>query len=194
MQIVLLERVEKLGKIGDVVNVKDGFARNFLLPRKKALRATKANIERFEKERSALEARNQEQQALAQGVAGDLEGRTYVILCQAGESGQLYGSVAPRDIAAAIAADGYAVTRGDIKLATPIKTIGLHPVTVVLHAEVKTSITVNVARSAEEAERQARGEIIVNTLDQLDEEEDEEEAAADQAMFEEAPAAEPESE
>lgn len=193
MQIVLLERVEKLGKIGDVVNVKEGFARNFLLPRKKALRATKANIERFENERAALEARNQEQRALAQGVASDLEGRTYVILCQAGESGQLYGSVAPRDIAAAIAADGYAVTRGDIHLVTPIKTIGLHPVTVALHAEVKATVRVNVARSAEEAERQARGEIIVNALDQMEDEE-EEDIAADQAMFETAPADETESE
>lgn len=188
MQIVLLERVDKLGKIGDVVKVKDGFARNYLLPRKKALRATKANIERFERERASLEARNQEQRALAEGVARDLGGKTYVILCQAGESGQLYGSVAPRDIAASIAKDGYAVERGDIHLATPIKAIGLHTVSVVLHAEVRTSVVVNVARSAEEAERQARGEIIVNTRDNADVEEDEDEI--DPALFEGEPTAE----
>ncbi len=184
MQIVLLERVEKLGKIGDVVNVKDGFARNFLLPRKKALRATKTNIARFEADRADLEARSQEQRALAQGVSTKLDGQSYVILCQAGESGQLYGSVAPRDIAAAIARDGYAVTRGDIRISTPIKTLGLHTVTVVLHSEVKASVVINVARSAEEAERQARGESLVDARDEVEEDTA---AEADAAMFEQPP-------
>jgi large subunit ribosomal protein L9 len=160
MDVVLLERIEKLGKMGDVVKVKDGFARNFLLPRKKALRATKANIARFEAERTVLEGKSEERKTQALGVAKTLDGQTYVVIRQAGDSGQLYGSVSPRDVAEAVKAAGFAVTRGDVQLANPIKTLGLHTVQVVLHPEVKVSVTVNVARSPEEAERQARGEVI----------------------------------
>jgi len=160
MHVVLLERVEKLGKMGDVVKVKDGFARNFLLPRKKALRATEANIAHFEKERAQLEKRSDESKAKAQTLAGKLEGQSFVIIRQAGDSGQLYGSVSTRDIAEAINATGMSVARGDVQLAQPIKTLGLHTVAVVLHPEVKVSVVVNAARSQEEAERQARGEIV----------------------------------
>jgi large subunit ribosomal protein L9 len=160
MHVVLLERVEKLGKMGDVVKVKDGFARNFLLPRKKALRATDANIARFEKDRVVLESRSEEHKTQALGIAGTLEGKSFVIIRQAGDSGQLYGSVSTRDIAEAVNATGFSVARGDVQLAHPIKTLGLHSVTVVLHPEVKVSVTVNAARSPQEAERQARGETV----------------------------------
>ena len=168
MEVVLLERVEKLGAIGDVIHVKDGFARNFLLPRKKALRATEANIARFEKERHVLEARNAEQKAAAATVGTSLDGQSVTIIRQAGESGQLYGSVSPRDIAAALAEKGFQVARSDVKLDKPIKALGLHTVAVALHAEVKVSVTVNVARSPEEAARQARGEVIVTGADAFD--------------------------
>ena len=168
MEVVLLERVEKLGAIGDVVHVKDGFARNFLLPRKKALRATEANIARFEKERHVLEARNAEQKAAASTIGASLDGQSVTIIRQAGESGQLYGSVSPRDIAAALTEKGFEVARSDVKLDKPIKALGLHTVAVALHAEVKVSVTVNVARSPEEAERQARGEVIVTGADAFD--------------------------
>lgn len=160
MDVVLLERVEKLGKMGDVVKVKDGFARNFLLPREKALRATKENIARFEKERAQLEVKNEERKTQALELARTLDGQSYVVIRQAGDSGQLYGSVSPRDIAEAVNAGGHHITRTDVQLASPIKTLGLHPVQLVLHPEVKVSVTVNVARSPEEAERQARGEIV----------------------------------
>jgi large subunit ribosomal protein L9 len=160
MHVVLLERVEKLGKMGDVVKVKDGFARNFLLPRKKALRATEANIARFEKERTQLEQRSDEHKTAAKALAGKLEGQSFVVIRQAGDSGQLYGSVSTRDIAEAINATGMSIARGDVHLAHPIKTLGLHTISVVLHPEVKVSVTVNAARSPEEAARQARGEIV----------------------------------
>ncbi len=161
MQVVLLERVEKLGTIGDVVAVKDGFARNYLLPRHKALRATEANIARFERDRASLEARNAERKTVASEVGTSLDGQSVIIIRQAGDGGQLYGSVSPRDIAAAVAEKGYEVSRGDVQLDKPIKALGLHKVTIALHAEVKVTITVNAARSPEEAERQARGEVIV---------------------------------
>lgn len=169
MQVVLLERVEKLGKMGDVVKVKDGFARNFLLPRKKALRATKDNIARFEKERAALEAKSEERKVQAGALAKSLDGQTYVVIRQAGDSGQLYGSVSPRDIAEAVNGAGFSITRDEVQLNKPIKTLGLHPVQVVLHPEVKANVIVNVARSAEEAERQARGEIVTGGPDRDDE-------------------------
>ena len=161
MDVVLLERIEKLGKMGDVVKVKDGFARNFLLPRKKALRATKENIARFEKERVVLESKNEERKHQALGIAKTLDGRSYVVIRQAGDSGQLYGSVSPRDIADAVNAAGFSIARTDVQLGSPIKTLGLSTVQIVLHPEVKVSVTVNVARSPEEAGRQARGEVIV---------------------------------
>ncbi len=160
MEVILLERVAKLGQIGDVVRVKDGFARNFLLPRKKALRATDANRQRFETQRADIEARNLELKQEAKAVAEKLDGHVIVLIRQAGESGQLYGSVSPRDIAETLAQSRFKVSREQVVLNTPIKALGLHAVPVHLHPEVDVKITVNVARSAEEAERQARGEAI----------------------------------
>ena len=158
MEVILLERVAKLGQMGEVVRVKDGFARNFLLPRGKALRATEANKKKFESQRAQLEARNLELKKEADGVAEKVNGQSFVIIRQAGESGQLYGSVSTRDIADAITAGGFSANRGQIAMTTPIKSLGLHEVPVHLHAEVDAKVTVNVARSAEEAERQAKGE------------------------------------
>ncbi|MFI5014076.1 MAG: 50S ribosomal protein L9 [Hyphomicrobiales bacterium] len=159
MEVILLERVAKLGQIGDVVRVKDGFARNFLLPRRKALRATEANRKRFESQRVQIEARNLELKQEAKAVAEKVDGQGIVLIRQAGESGQLYGSVSPRDIAEALQSR-FKVSRDQVVLNVPIKALGLHTVPVHLHPEVDVKITVNVARSAEEAERQARGEVI----------------------------------
>jgi large subunit ribosomal protein L9 len=161
MQIILLERVAKLGQMGEVVRVRDGYARNFLLPRGKALRATEANKKHFEGERAQLEVRNLERKSEAEAVAEKLNGQIFVILRQAGESGQLYGSVSTRDVAEAATAGGFTVERHQIVLHTPIKTLGLHKTPVHLHPEVDVEIIVNVARSAEEAERQAKGETAV---------------------------------
>ncbi|WP_294534740.1 50S ribosomal protein L9 [uncultured Rhodoblastus sp.] len=158
MQVILLERVAKLGQMGEVVRVRDGYARNFLLPRGKALRATDANKKHFDGQRAQLEARNLERKGEAQAVADQLNGQTFTILRQAGESGQLYGSVSTRDIAEAATAGGFSVERHQIVLHVPIKTLGLHKTPVHLHPEVDAEIFVNVARSAEEAERQAKGE------------------------------------
>lgn len=160
MEVILLERVAKLGQMGETVRVKDGFARNFLLPRGKALRATEANKKRFETQRSQLEARNLEAKGEAEKVGAKVDGKTYVIIRQAGESGQLYGSVSTRDVADAITAGGVSVNRTQVVIQTPIKTLGLHAVPVRLHPEVEVKVTVNVARSAEEAERQERGEVV----------------------------------
>jgi large subunit ribosomal protein L9 len=161
MQVILLERVEKLGQIGDVVKVKDGFARNYLLPKKKALRATKQNRDYFETQRSQLEARNLERKTEGKAVAEKLEGKTFVLLRQAGDRGQLYGSVSPRDIADVVCAGGFTINRTQVPLDKAIKTIGLFPVAVVLHPEVRVHVTINVARTEEEAERQARGEDVL---------------------------------
>lgn len=163
MQVVLLERVEKLGQMGEVVKVKDGFARNFLLPRKKALRATKENIARFEKEKAQLEARNLTLKKEAEGVAATLDKKTFVVLRQAGETGMLYGSVSTRDIADAVTAGGITLNRDQVRLDKAIKALGLHDVKVILHPEVRVAITLNVARTAEEAERQAKGENVLKT-------------------------------
>jgi len=160
MQVILLERVAKLGQMGDEVNVRDGFARNFLLPQGKALRATDANRARFEARRAELETRNLETRKEAEAVAARLDGARYVVIRSASDGGALYGSVSPRDIADAAAADGIAVDRRQIVLDVPIKTLGLHSVHVALHPEVSVAITVNVARSVEEAELQARGRTI----------------------------------
>jgi large subunit ribosomal protein L9 len=160
MEVILLERVAKLGQIGDVVRVKDGFARNFLLPRHKALRATEANRKRFESQRVEIEARNLELKQEAKAVAEKLDGHSIVLIRQAGESGQLYGSVSPRDIAEALTQSRFSVSRNQIVLNSPIKALGLHIVPVHLHPEVDVKITVNVARSPDEAERQARGEVV----------------------------------
>ena len=164
MKVILLERVDRLGAIGDVVSVKDGFARNFLLPRSKALRATAANLKVFDAQRHQIEARNAEAKAAAERVAGHLDGAVFVLIRQAGESGQLYGSVAGRDVADAINAEGSSkVDRAMVVLDKPIKTLGLHDVKVRLHAEVTVTVTLNIARSADEAERQARGENVIQS-------------------------------
>ena len=163
MKVVLLERVENLGAIGDVVSVKDGFARNFLLPRDKARRATEANLKAFEVERAAIEARNEKNKAEAQKVADKIDGQTYVMIRQAGETGQLYGSVAGRDVAEAVQAEGGKVERSQVVLNTAIKTLGVHEVLVRLHAEVTATVKINVARSADEAERQAKGEDVIKS-------------------------------
>jgi large subunit ribosomal protein L9 len=158
MQVILLERIAGLGQMGDVVRVKDGFGRNFLLPRGKALRANEGNRKQFEAQRSQLEARNLERKSEAAAVAEKLDGKSFVVVRQAGETGQLYGSVNTRDLADVITAAGFSVARNQIGLNQPIKTIGLHKVAVNLHPEVATTVTINVARSADEAERQSRGE------------------------------------
>ena len=161
MQVILLERVEKLGQMGDEVRVKDGFARNFLLPKKKALRANKTNREYFAGQKLQLEARNLEQKKEAEAVGKKLDGKTFTLIRQAGDRGQLYGSVSPRDIAGAISEGGVTVSRGQVPLDTAIKAIGLVKVNVVLHPEVRVGVTINVARSEDEAERQLRGEDVL---------------------------------
>lgn len=158
MEVILLERVAKLGQMGDTVRVRDGYARNFLLPGGKALRATEANKSRFEGQRAQLELRNLESKNEAAAVAEKLNGQVFVIVRQAGETGHLYGSVSPRDIADAATAGGFSLNRNQIALLAPIKSIGLHEVPVQLHPEISAQIMVNVARSAAEAERQAKGE------------------------------------
>jgi len=178
MKVILLERVERLGGLGETVNVKDGFARNFLLPRHKALRATEANLKVFEAQRAELEARNAKAKESAEGAAGKLDGTSYILIRQAGEAGQLYGSVSGRDVADAVQAEGGKVDRAMVVLDKPIKTLGLHQVKVRLHPEVTVTITINIARSQDEAERQARGENVITS--QFEEERiAAEEAAAD---------------
>jgi len=167
MKVILLERVGRMGHIGDEVTVKDGFARNFLLPQQKALRATEANRKRFESERHVIEQRNTERREAAAGVAAGLNGKTVVMIRQAGETGQLYGSVSSRDVAEALSAEGFTVARSQVNLADPIKTVGVHVVALNLHAEVAVTVNVNVARSEDEAERQAKGEdLTVPTFDE----------------------------
>jgi large subunit ribosomal protein L9 len=182
MDVILLERVARLGQMGDVVRVKDGFARNFLLPRGKALRATAENRTRFESMKTELEARSLTLKTEASGVAGKLNGQSFTVLRQASEAGQLFGSVSPRDLVGLLAAGGYQVNRNQITLNAPIKTIGRHNVPISLHPEIETSITVVVARNNDEAARIARGEDVT----QLREEPTEEEAAvvAAEAFFE----------
>src|SRR5579875_2245242 len=168
MKVVLLERVERLGAIGDVVTVKDGFARNFLLPRQKALRASTSNLKVFEAERAQIEHRNAEARAAAERVGARLEGEAYILIRQAGESGQLYGSVSGRDVADAINETGARVERSQVVLDRPIKSVGVHEVKLRLHPEVTITVKVNVARSTDEAERQSRGENVIAS--QFDEE------------------------
>jgi large subunit ribosomal protein L9 len=180
MQVILLERVEKLGQMGDEVKVKDGFARNYLLPQKKALRANKTNREYFQTQKAQLEARNLERKSEASKVAEKLEGKTFVLLRQAGDRGQLYGSVSPRDIADIITGGGFSVSRTQVPLDKPIKDIGLVPIHVVLHPEVRVKVTINVARTEDEAERQARGEDVL-----AEKTEAEEAVVAAEELFEE---------
>ena len=158
MQVILLERIAKLGQIGDEVTVKDGFARNYLLPTGRALRANAANRTRFEAERAEIEARNAERKSAAEEIASGLNGKTVIVVRSAGETGQLYGSVSTRDIADILTEEGFNVSRNQVDLKNPIKAIGLHEVEIVLHPEVETRVTLNVARSTDEAERQAAGE------------------------------------
>lgn len=158
MDVILLERIARLGQMGDTVKVKDGFARNFLLPQGKALRANAENLKKFEGQRAQLEAQNLERKNEAQAVADKLEGKSFVVVRSAGETGQLYGSVSTRDIADIITEAGFSLHRNQVELNHPIKTIGLHNVLIVLHPEVEVTVSVNVARSAEEAERQEKGE------------------------------------
>jgi large subunit ribosomal protein L9 len=184
MQVILLERVGRLGQMGDVVTVKDGFARNYLLPQGKALRATEANRKRFERERAQLEARNLELKSEAQAVSDKLNGQNFIVIRQAGETGQLYGSVSTRDIAAAITEGGFSIERRQVMLDRPIKTLGLHQIRVSLHAEVEPHVVVNVARSADEATRQARGEDVTRAVTEAEEDAEAARIAA-AALFEE---------
>jgi large subunit ribosomal protein L9 len=161
MKVILLERVERLGGLGDVVKVKDGFARNFLLPRAKALRATSGNLKVFEAQRTELEARNARAREAAAKSGEKLDGTNYILIRQAGESGQLYGSVSGRDVAEAVNAEGGYIDRAAVVLDKPIKTLGIHAVKVRLHAEVVVQVNINIARSQDEAERQARGENVI---------------------------------
>ena len=203
MEVILLERVEKLGSIGDVVNVKNGFARNYLLPNKKALRANEANRKVFEANRAKIEADNAERRSAAEKDAGGVDGKTVQLIRQASNTGQLYGSVSARDIVEALEAEGAKVTKSQVVLARPIKSIGMHDVKIALHPEVSVNVHVNVARSPEEAELQAQG---IDVIAQMFEEqaapiaaealqdegaaETEAEPTAEEASAEEAPAAE----
>jgi large subunit ribosomal protein L9 len=161
MKVILLERLEGRGALGDVVNVKDGFARNYLLPRSKALRATAANLKVFEGQRADIEARNAKAKQSAESAGEKLDGTSYVMIRQAGESGQLYGSVSGRDVADMVNAEGGKIDRSMVILDKPIKTLGVHPVKVKLHAEVTVTVNINIARSQDEADRQARGEDVI---------------------------------
>ena len=170
MEVILLERVARLGQMGDVVRVKDGFARNFLLPRGKALRATDDNRTRFESMKSELQARSAAQKTEAAGVADQLNGKSFTVLRQASEAGQLFGSVSPRDLVRLISDAGFPVNRNQIALNTPIKSIGQHTVPLALHPDIETSITVIVARNNDEAERIARGEDVTRRREETEEE------------------------
>lgn len=206
MDVILLERVEKLGQIGDVVTVKNGFARNFLLPNKKALRANAANKKVFEANRAKIEADNASKRTDAEAASKDIDGKTVILIRQASNTGQLYGSVSARDLAEALDADGAKVLKSQIAIKSPIKTIGMHEVKVVLHPEVSVTIKANVARSPEEAELQAQGVDVMASMFERDDAgftedydpnaepgataEVSEEAVAEEASEEAAPAAE----
>lgn len=186
MEVILMERVEHLGQMGDVVRVKPGYARNFLLPRGKAVRATEESRRRFEAQRAQLEAINLQRRAEAEAVAAKAEGLTVVLIRQAGEAGQLYGSVAARDVADAVTAAGFTIAKQQVRLQTPIKTLGLHRVTVSLHPEVAVTVIVNVARSPDEAEIQARTGGAVLRGAEAAEEPEVAEAVADEGIADEA--------
>ena len=190
MEVILLERVAKLGQMGEVVRVKDGYARNFLLPKGKALRATDDNKKRFESMKTQLEAQNLEQRGEAEKVGSKLDGQTFRVLRQASEAGQLYGSVSTRDIAVMVTDKGFTVNRNQIQLNAPIKLIGTHKVPVALHPEVEVMITLFVARNADEAERLTRGEnVTVRREGGAEEDEAAEVQAAAEAFFEQPEAA-----
>ena len=185
MQVILMERIEKLGQMGDEVNVKPGYARNFLLPKGKAVRATKSAKERFEKDRAQLEAENLKLKSEAEAVGGKMDGVKIILVRQAGDGGQLYGSVNARDVADTLKEDGFTINRNQVRLDQPIKTLGLHSVVVSLHPEVSVSIVANVARSVEEAEiQESTGGAILTTAQQ--EEQARAEEAANEAVLEQA--------
>jgi large subunit ribosomal protein L9 len=180
MDVILLERIAKLGQMGETVKVRDGFARNFLLPQGKALRANAANRARFEAERAVLEARNNERKSEAEQLGDKIGGKTFVVVRSAGETGQLYGSVAARDVITVLADNGFTISRAQVDLNNPIKTIGLHTVPLALHPDVNVEVTFNVARSADEAERQEKGEDL-SSADAIYGVDEEEAAAAAEA-------------
>ncbi|MGO9173773.1 MAG: 50S ribosomal protein L9 [Rhodomicrobium sp.] len=185
MQVILLERIGRLGQMGDIVKVRPGFARNFLLPLGKALRATKENMQHFEKERAQLEANNLQRKQEAEAVATKLNGLRFTVIRQAGDTGQLYGSVSTRDISDAVTAGGFTIDRVQVLLDKPIKNLGFHEVRVSLHPEVEVKVAVNVARTEEEAERQAAGEDVTKVKDDYASEYAAEQAAiAAEALFE----------
>jgi large subunit ribosomal protein L9 len=185
MEVILLERVAKLGQMGEVVRVKDGYARNYLLPKGKALRATADNRKKFETMKTHLEARNLELKTEADKVAAKVDGKTFTVLRQAAETGQLYGSVSTRDIAELLTGGGFSINRTQVGLNAPIKLIGTHRVPIALHPEVEVGVTVYVARNADEAERLARGEdVTVRREDREEEEEAAQAAAAAETFFE----------
>jgi large subunit ribosomal protein L9 len=184
MEVILLERIARLGQMGEVVRVKNGYARNYLLPQGKALRANEESGKRFEKDKAQLEARNLEARKEAEAVADKLGGQVFVVIRQAGETGQLYGSVSTRDIAETATGGGFSIERRQVRLDRAIKTVGLHEVQITLHPEVDVPITINVARSSDEAERQARGEDLTRPDAQL---EPETEQASEEAEAAEAP-------
>lgn len=192
MEVILLQRIGRLGQMGDVVNVRDGYARNFLLPQKKALRATAENRARFETERAQLEANNLELKKEAEAVSEKLDGKIFVAIRSAGDTGQLYGSVSTRDIAEVVTAGGFTIERRQVILDRPIKTLGLHETRVALHPEVVVKVMLNVARSEDEAERQQRGEDVTMVkeekleLETFNPDEVFEEGAAPEAAAEEA--------
>jgi large subunit ribosomal protein L9 len=188
MQVILLERIGRLGQMGDVVTVKDGFARNYLLPQGKALRATEANRKHFERERAQLEARDLELKSEAQAVAAKIEGQSFIVIRQAGDTGQLYGSVSTRDIATAVTEGGFSIERRQVMLDRPIKTLGLHEIRLQLHAEVEPHISVNVARSPEEAAKQSRGEAVTRAATEAEEDAEAARHAAEELFEEGAPA------
>jgi large subunit ribosomal protein L9 len=187
MHVILLERIASLGQMGDEVRVRDGYARNYLLPQGKALRANDANRKRFESQRVQLETRNLERRTEASAIAEKLDGQSFVLVRQAAETGQLYGSVTPRDLADAITEAGFSVSRSQVALGQPIKSIGLHKVSIALHPDVTATIVANVARSPDEAERQARGEDLTAPETEVVQEVEVEVATE---FFEEAPAEE----
>lgn len=183
MEVILLERVENLGQMGDVVKVKPGFARNFLLPQKKALRANDANRQVFERQRAELEARNLERKKEAEAAAKKIDGRSFVLIRQASEAGVLYGSVSTRDIAEAASAEGVKIERAQVRIDKPLKSLGVFTVRIALHPEVDASVQVNIARSEDEAERQARGEDVFARPEDQAAAEDQEAAPESTAEF-----------
>ncbi len=185
MEIILLERVAKLGQMGDIVSVRTGYARNFLLPQGKAIRASDANKKRFEAERAQLEARNLEAKSEAEALKERIGEKTVIIIRAASETGQMYGSVSTRDISDALTEEGVSISRSQISLSRPIKAIGMHAVTVILHPEVELVVTANVARSQDEAERQAAGEDLSRTNREEDNFEFEEDLELDEELLEE---------